>query len=151
MCITFYWSAWTAITEHHRLSGLTAVYFLTVLEAGSPKMRMAMWSDLLREGVLPGWQTVTFLLSLHMVERALVFLPLCMGAPVLWDENWSTLITSFNFNHSLKAYLQYILDWRIPQRRSLVGYSPWGCKESDTTERLTLSLFTIFASLVLDT
>ena len=24
-------------------------------------------------------------------------------------------------------------------QRSLVGYSPWGCKESDTTERLTLS------------
>ena len=31
-----------------------------------------------------------------------------------------------------------ILAWRIPQR-SLVGYSPWGRKESDTTERLTLS------------
>ena len=26
-------------------------------------------------------------------------------------------------------------------QRSLVGYSPWGCKESDTTEQLTLSLF----------
>ena len=25
------------------------------------------------------------------------------------------------------------------RQRSLVGYSPWGCKESDTTERLTLS------------
>ena len=25
---------------------------------------------------------------------------------------------------------------------SLSGYSPWGCKESDTTERLTLSSFT---------
>ena len=25
-------------------------------------------------------------------------------------------------------------------QRSLVGYSPWGRKESDTTERLTLSL-----------
>ena len=25
-------------------------------------------------------------------------------------------------------------------RRSLAGYSPWGCKESDTTEHLTLSL-----------
>ena len=25
-------------------------------------------------------------------------------------------------------------------QRSLVGYNPWGCKESDTTERLTLSL-----------
>ena len=23
-------------------------------------------------------------------------------------------------------------------QRSLAGYSPWGCKESDTTERLTL-------------
>ena len=32
-----------------------------------------------------------------------------------------------------------ILAWRIPQR-SLVGYSPWGHKESDTTEQLTLSL-----------
>ena len=24
-------------------------------------------------------------------------------------------------------------------QRSLMGYSPWGCKELDTTERLTLS------------
>ena len=28
------------------------------------------------------------------------------------------------------------LAWRIPWRRSLVGYSPWGRKESDTTEQL---------------
>ena len=27
-----------------------------------------------------------------------------------------------------------ILAWRIPGQRSLVGYSPWGCKESDVTE-----------------
>ena len=26
------------------------------------------------------------------------------------------------------------------RQRSLAGHSPWGCKESDTTERLTLSL-----------
>ena len=26
---------------------------------------------------------------------------------------------------------------------SLTGYSPWGCKESDTTEQLTLLLFNI--------
>ena len=25
-------------------------------------------------------------------------------------------------------------------QRSLAGYSPWGCKELDTTERLTFSL-----------
>ena len=28
-------------------------------------------------------------------------------------------------------------------QRSLAGYSPWGCKQSDTTERLTLSLISI--------
>ena len=27
-------------------------------------------------------------------------------------------------------------------QRSLMGYSPWGCKESDTTEWLSLSFFT---------
>ena len=27
-----------------------------------------------------------------------------------------------------------ILAWRIHGQRSLVGYSPWGCKESDTTK-----------------
>ena len=27
-----------------------------------------------------------------------------------------------------------ILAWRIPQKRSLVGYSPWGRKDSDMTE-----------------
>ena len=27
-----------------------------------------------------------------------------------------------------------ILAWKIPWQRSLVGYSPWGCKELDTTE-----------------
>ena len=32
------------------------------------------------------------------------------------------------------------LDWRIHGPRRLVSYSPWGHKESDTTERLTLSL-----------
>ena len=34
-----------------------------------------------------------------------------------------------------------ILFWRIHGQRSLVGYSPWGRKEWDTTESLTLSLF----------
>ena len=37
--------------------------------------------------------------------------------------------------------------WRIHRQRSLVGYSPWGHKESDTTEQLTLSLFTFTEKL----
>ena len=31
-----------------------------------------------------------------------------------------------------------ILAWRIPKTRSLVGYSPWGRKELDMTEGLSL-------------
>ena len=37
-----------------------------------------------------------------------------------------------------------ILAWEIPRTEEPGGYSPWGCKESDKTERLTLSLFTSF-------
>ena len=33
-----------------------------------------------------------------------------------------------------------VLAWRIHRERSQVGYSPEGHKESDMTERLTLSL-----------
>ena len=33
-----------------------------------------------------------------------------------------------------------ILAWRISWIEELVGYSSWGCKESDMTERLSLSL-----------
>ena len=32
-----------------------------------------------------------------------------------------------------------ILAWRIPWTESLAGYSPWGRKESDTTEGLKFS------------
>ena len=40
-----------------------------------------------------------------------------------------------------KATHSSILAWRMPwTEESLVGYSPWSCKESDMTERLTLSL-----------
>ena len=31
-----------------------------------------------------------------------------------------------------------ILAWRVNGKRSLVGYSPWGWKELDMTEQLTL-------------
>ena len=34
-----------------------------------------------------------------------------------------------------------ILAWRIPWIEEPGGYSPWGCKELNTTEQLTLSPF----------
>ena len=33
-----------------------------------------------------------------------------------------------------------ILAWKIHGQRSLVGCSPWGCKESGTIERLILTV-----------
>ena len=33
------------------------------------------------------------------------------------------------------------LPGKFQGQRSLAGYGPWGCKESDTTEQLALSLF----------
>ena len=48
-----------------------------------------------------------------------------------WWRKWQpTPVFFFLFFHSS------ILAWKIPQRKSLVGYSPWGRKESDTSERL---------------
>ena len=41
-----------------------------------------------------------------------------------------------------KATHPSILAGRISQTGRLAGYSPWGCKESDTTELLSLWLFT---------
>ena len=35
-----------------------------------------------------------------------------------------------------------ILAWRIPWTEDLVAYCPWGCKESGTTEKQTVSLST---------
>ena len=32
-----------------------------------------------------------------------------------------------------------VLAWRTPWKEKPEGYSPWGYKESDTTERLSLS------------
>ena len=39
------------------------------------------------------------------------------------------------------------LAWDIPWTESLVGYSPWGHKEWETPERLTLTKLSIYVSL----
>ena len=43
-----------------------------------------------------------------------------------------------------------MLAWRIHGQRSLAGYSPWGCKELDMTEQLSLThLFSFLENLFL--
>ena len=50
---------------------------------------------------------------------------------------WETFVQSLGWDVTLgKATHSSILGWRIP----LVGYSPWGHRESDRTEELSLSL-----------
>ena len=39
-----------------------------------------------------------------------------------------------------------ILAWGIHEQRSLTGYSPWGHKEPNTTERQTLSLISTMST-----
>ena len=39
-----------------------------------------------------------------------------------------------------KATHSSILAWRIPWTEDLAGYSPWDCKESDTTEYVLLMI-----------
>ena len=49
--------------------------------------------------------------------------------------SWVALVISFfNFYFTLKEEMQPIpvfLPGKYPGRKSLAGYSPWGCKESD--------------------
>ena len=47
----------------------------------------------------------------------------------VWSLGWEDLLEKEMATHSST------LAWKIPRWRSLVGCSPWGCKESDTTER----------------
>ena len=52
---------------------------------------------------------------------------------------WETWVSSLGQEDPLgkeMAIHSSTLAWKIPWTESLVGYSPWGCKESDTTERL---------------
>ena len=56
---------------------------------------------------------------------------------------WETWVRSLGWeDHVKKGMTTYssILAWRFPWTEEPGGDSPWGHKESDTTERLTLSL-----------
>ena len=50
---------------------------------------------------------------------------------------WETWVQSLGWEDTLEKEMAthpIILAWRIQGQRSLVGYSPWGRKESDMTE-----------------
>ena len=56
---------------------------------------------------------------------------------------WETQVPSLDWEDPLEEGMtthSSILAWRILGQRSLVDYSPWGCRDSDSTEPITLSL-----------
>ena len=66
------------------------------------------------------------------------------------QENQETRVQSLGWEDPLEKEMathSSILAWRIHGRRSLVGYSPWGHKESDTMEQLHFH-FSFIVSLI---
>ena len=59
--------------------------------------------------------------------------------PAMWETQVQSLGREDALEKEMATYTS-TLAWKIT-RRSLVGYSPWGCKESDTTEWLHLFFF----------
>ena len=56
---------------------------------------------------------------------------------------WETQVQSLGQEDPLEkemATCSTIFAWESHGQGSLVGYSPWGCKESDMTEQLTHSV-----------
>ena len=54
------------------------------------------------------------------------------------QETW---VLSLGWEDTLEKGMGYhssILDWRIHGQRNLEDYSPWGYKESDLTEQLSI-------------
>ena len=65
--------------------------------------------------------------------------------PPALQETW---VRSLGWEEPLekgKATHSSILAWRIPWTLYMDMYSPWGCKESDTTEGLSLSKISLVA------
>ena len=53
-------------------------------------------------------------------------------------EMWETRVRFLSWEDPLEKEMAIhfsTLGWKIPWTEDLIGYSPWGRKESDTTER----------------
>ena len=55
--------------------------------------------------------------------------------PTMW-ETWIQSLGQEDLLEKEMATHSTVLAWKIPAWRNLVGYSPWGRKELDTTEQL---------------
>ena len=68
--------------------------------------------------------------------RAFLVVQTVKNLPAI-QEAWVQYLGQKDPLQNRKATHSSILAWEIHRQRSLMGYSPWGHKESDTTQRLT--------------
>ena len=59
--------------------------------------------------------------------------------PIVWETRLDPWVRKIPWRREW-LYTPIFLPGEFNRQRSLVGYSPWGHKESDTTEQLRLSL-----------
>ena len=71
----------------------------------------------------------------------------CLGNPMDRGSWWATVHGGGKVSNMTKQQLLHDRH-RFGGPRSLVGYSPWGCEESDTTEQLTLNTLHIREGLL---
>ena len=63
--------------------------------------------------------------------------------PAMWESQVQSLDQEDPLEKGV-ATLSSILAWRIPCTEEPGGYSPWGHKESDTTEQVSVYYYFIF-------
>ena len=97
---------------------------------------MTLWGILLSQLPPPGAsQMLAWGSSCEELPEGSAYFPrMCTSAmPLNWTLPWMHFFPA-SFHSSSLA-------WRIPWREEPLGYSPWGRKESDTTERLHFTSF----------
>ena len=57
--------------------------------------------------------------------------------PPMWEARFHFLDQEDPLEKRLSTHSSILAWTRIHEQRNLESYSPWGCKESDTTEQLT--------------
>ena len=67
--------------------------------------------------------------------------------PTMW-ETWVQSLGWEDFLEKEMAVHSSILDGKSHGQRNLVGYSPWGCKELDTTEQLQFHFHFLLRTLI---
>ena len=61
--------------------------------------------------------------------------------PIIWETQVQSLRQEYPLEKAMATHSS-TLAWKIPWMESVVGYSPWGHKKSDMTERLHFFLST---------